>query len=156
MNGKVNGLNIEELSKYDTDYLIGLLGISALEEIAPAPSEEGQYDFEELVRCAEESDDADRGTWSSFGKKVLHRVSTKLHRRVCSDGDDELRQKLLKERERGVIAAAGLVASLLVDLGLSAIISTIIATVLMKDVLDATADELCERWSAYNAGLSSE
>lgn len=85
-----------------------------------------------------------------LGQRVFRRWSIALHQFVCSEGgeDDDLRQKVFRALTGKDGGSVALIAGILVAaFGASPAIAAIVATLLVRILVNPAADELCKAWA---------
>jgi hypothetical protein len=85
----------------------------------------------------------------NFGQRLFKRLNAASYELLCKDPFDngETLKKLGAALEESTATAAGLLAPVLVaNLGLAPAVAAIVATLIVKTLSKAIADEICSTW----------
>lgn len=148
----------DKLVEFDDDQLMLHLGMCVkgisediVDQTRSASIDSIDLNYYEITR-------ADEAT-IKFGQRLFKRLNLTSYELLCKDPFDggETLKKLSEALEDSTAKAAGLLAPVLVaNLGLAPAVAAIIATLIVKTISKAIADEICSTWkSSFEAAADN-
>ncbi|MEO0537697.1 MAG: hypothetical protein AAF215_28025 [Cyanobacteria bacterium P01_A01_bin.123] len=138
----------EKLVKLDDDQLMLHLGMSTkgISEDLGGQTRSASIDSIDPRRYAITRSNEDT---LNFGQRLFKRLNDASYELLCKDpfDDGETLRELSKVLEDSTAKAAGLLAPVLVaNLGLAPAVAAIVATLIVRTISKAIADEICYTW----------
>ncbi len=83
-----------------------------------------------------------------MASRVFRWCNRELYQLLCDEGSEADRARLVSALGAGDEVSAGLVAAVLVSLGIAKSIAVIVALLVVKYILDPVVEEVCAHWRA--------
>lgn len=137
----------EKLVEFDNTQLILHLGMS-IQSISEDLESQTRGSVDSIDLIPHEITRANEDTFN-FGQRLFKRLNASSYELLCKDpfDDGETLQKLSKALTESTATAASFLAPVLVaNLGLAPAVAAILATLIVKTISSAIADEICATW----------